>query len=218
MQKSEWTISFIFFTAIYVLTSFSSLSITVFADNHTNMSNGTHLECVNQACAPVNNTLNNTVDLCTSNTQCINNTPDNLIQAVRANRTITFNLTHLACINQACVPVSGTGFDLCTNNDNCTNMTNTTHLACVNRACTWINNTINGTNIDECLINFDCENRTGGGNGSDNGSGRGGGGRGSEFLPLAPPIAELPPARQPNTLFRIITQFARRITGLFAAN
>ena len=217
MQKNEWTISLILFAAIYALTSLSTLSVPVFADeNTTNMTNSTHLECVNQACVLVNNTLNMTVDLCTSHAQCINTTNTtnfDVIQAVRSNRTVSINLTHLECVNQACVLVNGTGFDLCTHNNNCTNMT-TMHRACVNLACVLVNNTLNGTTIDECFISLDCQNSTTGGNGTNGSSGNGSGG--GSLLPLAPPAEQTLPQR-PSTLAGVFFQFARRITGFFAA-
>ncbi|GEM_PF-2597878 len=202
MRKTEFILSFLLFSVVYLFTSVT-ISLPVFADNHTNMTNTTHLECINRACVPVNNTLNNTVDRCRNSADC------DYVQAVRANRTISINLTHLECVNQACVRVNGTGIDSCQTNAQC-NLTNMTHRACVNLACVLVNNTINGTNIDECIIDLDCNNNTGGGNGSNGSGGGGGGGGGGGRLPLAPPIQPAP--EQPRTLASIIW---RAITSIF---
>lgn len=205
MQKSEWTVAFIFFIFIYALTSFSTLPVPVFADNHTNVTNETHLECVNQACVLVNNTLNGTnADLCRTNTDCFNQTN---VTFVRANRTLVLNLTHLECANQACVSVNGKGLDLCQSNAQC-NLTNLTRMICVNQACVLVNvSGINGTVID-CATFLDCQNITnttggGGGNGS-NGS--------NDFLPLAPPAESV--KKESSTLARAFLNFIRSITGL----
>ena len=205
MQKSEWTVAFIFFIFIYALTSFSTLPAPVLADNHTNQTNTTgetHLECVNRACVLVNNTLNGTnADLCRTTTDCFNQTN---ITFVRANRTLVLNLTHLECVNQACVSVDGKGLDLCQSNAQC-NLTNLTRMICASQACVLVNvSEINGTVID-CATYLDCQNATtgGGGNGSNGSSG-------SNDLPLAPPASQ--DVQKPTTIARWIYEVVRNIT------
>ncbi len=201
MHKGELILSFLIFLFIYVFSSPAFVPSVLADENQTNM---THLECVNRACIPVNNTINGTnVDLCRTTFDC---NQSDVIQAVRANRTISINLTHLECANQACVQVNGTGADLCQTNAQC-NLTNMTRRICISQACVLVNATeINGTVID-CLTDLDCQNNTGGGgNQSNRSSGGGGGGD----LPLAPPIQ--PQSQQPRTLASIIW---RAITSIF---
>lgn len=67
------------------------------------------------------------------------------------------NMTHLACVNQACVAVNGTSTNQCQTNFDCqNNVTNITHLACINLACI----SVNGTGINLCTTNADCQNQT----------------------------------------------------------
>ncbi len=68
----------------------------------------------------------------------------------------TTNETHLECVNLACVPLNGSGTDLCATNLDCMNTTNTTHLACVNLACV----SVNGAGEDLCKTTPDCLNTT----------------------------------------------------------
>src|SRR3989344_6898315 len=181
MQKGEWILSFLIFSTLYLFTS-SFSALPVYADeNQTNMTNETHLECVNRSCVLVNNTLGNNTNLCAVSTDCYNLTN---VTYVRANRTMILNLTHLACINQACVSVNGSGFDTCQTNAQC-NLTNLTRTICIAQACVLVNiSDINGTVID-CTTYLDCQNLTNstGGGGGGNGSN---GSSGGNDLPLAP--------------------------------
>ena len=64
--------------------------------------------------------------------------------------------THLACVNQACTKVAGTGANLCTSNAQCQNNANQTHLACSNLACT----PVSGAGANTCATNAECQNST----------------------------------------------------------
>ena len=212
MQEKDWVISLFVFAALFVFTTpLEASHLTGRSTHDDNQTNETHLECVNQACVLVNNTVNGTnVDLCKTTTDCINETINrtDYVRAVRANRTVEINLTHMECINQACVVVNGTGVNQCTSSLECSNETNLTHLECVNQACAPVNNTVNGTNMDLCRSNNDCQNQS---NMTGNGDGY------IPPLPLAPP-AEPPAAEQPSesrTLAGIIFSMFRAITGFF---
>ncbi len=101
-----------------------------FIGNNNQTQNNTHLACVNQACVVVAGGGSN---LCTSNTQCQNNT----------------NQTHLACLSNTCTLVQGGGSNQCSPQGSTCNQTGgnqTNYLKCVNRTCTLVN----GTGANQC--------------------------------------------------------------------
>ncbi len=77
-------------------------------------------------------------------------------QTVACNITNNYNATntHLSCVNQACVSVSGAGANTCTTNANCS--ATATHLTCVNQACV----SVNGTGVNTCATNANCTGGT----------------------------------------------------------
>ena len=156
--------------------------------NQTNM---THMACVNLACISVTGSGE---DLCKSSRDCLNTTVNetDYVRAVRANRTVEINLTHLECVNLACAQVTGAGVDQCADSNDCLNQTNMTHFKCIDQACVLVN----FTGISECRINDDCVNTS---------NLTGGGG----VVPPVLPIAEAEPvqAAQPTNIIQYIFRF-----------
>lgn len=219
MKSPQFTLILFFFFLIAFLTSLfqTTLADPILGGNGTN---GTHLECVSQACLPVQDTLGGrNVNLCLRDIDCFNTS-----QTVRAVRTTFSHLdcvgqacipvqgigvdlcrnntdcqnrtqSHLECINRACIPVLGAGRDLCTTNRECINQTNMTHLVCVNRACI----SVNGMGENLCKNNADCINGPSPSNQGNENTRNDATVSVEPVLPLAPPPQT--PLPQPRTIF-----------------
>ena len=143
----------------------------------TNVSNQTHLACVNKACVSVNGTG---VDECLNNSDCYNQSKTHLecrnqacvlvagfgedkcktnaqcklvpvtptIEVAEGSTALPTSKSHLICRNEACVRISGPGKNECANDNQC----KTTYTKCVNMACA----VFNGTRDSECSVDDDC--------------------------------------------------------------